>query len=263
MGPVIITPLNIGILRFDLTYIYSLPADHPSSGKIAEVPMFCYHISIPGRSLLVDAVAYDPEQITEPYQISGYKPPPPLIEQLSAHSIEAEQVSDVIITHTHTDHYGALCREVDGQNQLAFPKAQHYLSVADWQPEIFEKLEQRTLRLVAQKGLLNLTEGVVDLGDGLVILPMPGETPGHQILYIGDDEEGQNFYFAGDLYHHQIELSDETINPQWVDLKEMQASKAALKKRIANDGGIVYFTHIPGSFCVVEGELGQLVWQEL
>jgi hypothetical protein len=35
--------------------------------------------------------------------------------------------------------------------------------VADWQPEHFEALEERTLRLVEQKGMLILTAGVVDL----------------------------------------------------------------------------------------------------
>jgi glyoxylase-like metal-dependent hydrolase (beta-lactamase superfamily II) len=224
--------------------------------------MFCFHISIPGRSILVDAGAYDLEQITEPYQISGYEPPPPLLEQLNAHRIDADQVSDVIITHAHTDHYGALCREMNGHIQLSFPHAQHYLNVADWQPDKFEKLEERTLRLVEQNGLLNLTGGVVDLGDGLKILPMPGETPGHQILYIWDDEQGQSFYFAGDLYHHQIELIDEAINANWVALNEMRASKAAIMERLALDGGIVCFTHIIGSFGVVEQESGGLEWQQ-
>lgn len=262
MGTVIITPLNIGSLRFDLTDIYSLPEDNPFSREIDEIPMFCYHISVPGRSILVDAVAYDFEYITEPYQISGYKPPPPLLEQLRTHGIEAEQISDVIITHAHTDHYGALSIEINGHYKLSFPQAMHYLNLADWQPENFKKLEQRTLGLVKQKGLLNLTEGVVDLGDGLKILPMPGETPGHQVLYIGDDEGGQNFYFAGDLYHHQVELIDGAVNANWVALKDMQASKAAFMKRLARDGGIVYFTHITGAFCVVPGEGGQLEWRE-
>lgn len=262
MGTAKITPLDIGKLRFDLTDIYSLPTDHSNTGQIAEIPMFCFHISIPDRSVLVDAVAYDLEEISETYQISGYEPPPPLLEQLSAHRIEAEQISDVIITHAHTDHYGAICKEMKEHNQLSFPKAQHYLNVADWQPEKFEELEERTLRLVEQKGLLNLTEGVVDLGNGMTILPMPGETPGHQILHLGGDREGQDIYFTGDLYHHQIEFVDDAINVRWADLKEMQASKVALMKRIASKGGLVYFTHLSGSYRVVEQGSSKMEWQE-
>ena len=262
MGIVEITPLDIGKLRFDLSDIYSLPFDHSYAGQIAEIPMYSFHISIPARSVLVDAVAYNLEKMGETYQISGYEPPPPLLEQLGAHRIEAEQVSDVIITHAHSDHYGALSTEIDGHFKLSFPEAQHYLNVADWQPEKFDELEERTLRLVEQKGLLNLTEGVVDLGDGMTILPMPGETPGHQILHIEGDGEGQDAYFVGDLYHHQIEFMDEALNVNWADLKQMRASKAALMIKIADKGGLVYFTHISGSFSVVRQKSGKMEWQE-
>ncbi len=262
MGTAKITPLNIGKLRFDLTDIYSLPTDHSDTGQVADIPMFCFHISIPGRSVIVDAVAYNFEKMSETYQIPGYEPPPNLLEQLSAHSIEAEQVSDVIITHAHSDHYAALCKEMNGHHQLSFPNAQHYLNVADWHPEHFEALEQRTLRLVEQKRMLILTAGVVDLGDGMTILPMPGESPGHQILHLAGEAEGQDTYFAGDLYHHQIEFMDEAINVSWADLKEIQASKSALMKRLACEGGAVYFTHISGCYCVVKGANGKMEWQE-
>jgi len=177
MGTAKITQLNVGKLRFDLTDIYSLPSGHPKRDQIAEIPMFCFHVSIPGRSVLVDAVAYNFEKMSETYRVPGYEPPPNLLEQLSAHKIEAEQVSDVIITHAHSDHYAALSKEINGQHQLSFPNAQHYLNLADWQPEWFENLEKRTLRLVERKGMLKLTEGVVDLGDMMTIIPTPGETP--------------------------------------------------------------------------------------
>jgi len=257
-----ISPLDIGKLRFDLTDIYSLPSSHSNAGQIAEIPMFCFHISIPGRSVLVDAVAYDLEKMGETYQISGYMPPPPLVEQLAAYRIDAELVSDVIITHAHTDHYGALSKEINGNYQLSFPNARHYLNVADWQPEKFDELEERTLRLVEQKGLLNLTEGVVDLGDGVTILPMPGESPGHQILLLEGDAEGQDIYFAGDLYHHQIEFADEALNVNWADLKQMRDSKTAFMNRIADKRGLVYFTHISGSYSVIRQKNGKMQWQE-
>ena len=263
MAPIRITPLNIGKLRFDLTDIYSLPSGHPNSGQIAEIPMYSYHIMIPGRSVLVDAVSYDHELITEEYLISEYSPPPSLLDQLSACGIETEEVTDVIITHAHTDHYGALCKKMGEYRQLSFPQAQHYLNAADWWPEAFTELEERTLRLVEQNGLLNLPEGEVDLGDGLTILPMPGETPGHQILRLAQDDNGKCCYFAGDLYHHHIELVDEAIDANWVDVNEMRASKTALMNHLASDQGVVYFTHIAGAYGIFEQEEGKFDWREL
>jgi glyoxylase-like metal-dependent hydrolase (beta-lactamase superfamily II) len=56
---------------------------------------------------------------------------------------------------------------------------------------------------------------LVYAGDGMTILPMPGETPGHQILHLVGDTEWQNINFAGDLYHHQIEFVDEARNVGW------------------------------------------------
>lgn len=258
----IITPLNIGDLRFDFSDIYALSAEHPLAGEISEIPMYSYHISVPGRSIIVDAVAYDLAYITEPYRIAGYQPPPPLLEQLRARGIDPEQVSDVVITHAHTDHYGALSYELNGRYQLSFPQAQHYLHTADWQPEMFGDLEERTLRLVEAKGLLELTKGVLDIGNGLIIMPLPGESPGHQAVKVIDPVDGQIVYFAGDLYHHRVELSDEVLDPEWVDPMEMQTSKTGFMQRLADDGGIAYFSHLTGAFCVVEGESGQLKWQE-
>jgi glyoxylase-like metal-dependent hydrolase (beta-lactamase superfamily II) len=91
---------------------------------------------------------------------------------------------------------------------------------------------------------------------------MPGESPGHQILLLEGDAEGQDIYFAGDLYHHQIEFVDEALNVNWADLKQMRASKAALMTKIADKGGLVYFTHISGSFSVVRQKSGKMEWQE-
>ena len=53
-----ITALNLGYLRADLSDWYSLPSDHPYAGRVDEVPMLCYHIALPGHSVLVDAAAY-------------------------------------------------------------------------------------------------------------------------------------------------------------------------------------------------------------
>ena len=259
MENTIVTSFNIGKLRFDLDDIYSLPRDHPYAGQIAEIPMHCFHIALPGRSLLVDAVACEPKEIPDSLQVSGYVPPPPLLEQLKAKGIDSEEVSDVIITHAHPDHYSALSKSIEGSYIPAFPQARHYLSMADWNPEGFWALPERTLMLVKQHGLLNLIEGVVDLGDGMTILPMPGETPGHQILYLQTEE--QNIYFAGDLYHHPIELTEASQNVKWAALDEMEASKAALMKRAAEVGGLVYFTHISGSYRVVEGSDRTMEWQ--
>jgi len=183
------------------------------------------------------------------------------LEQLRVQGLDAAQISDVIITHAHFDHYSALSRGQEGQYEPSFPQARHYLSKADWHPEQFEDLEERTLRLVEQKGLLDLNEGVVDIGDGLTIMPMPGETPGHQILCL--TTENREIYFAGDLYHHSIEFEDAALNVYWASAAEMRMSKTTLMKRAADNDGVAYFTHIPGPYRATEQNGETIVWESI
>ena len=237
-----ITSLNIGYLRANLSDWYNLPSDHPYAGRVDEVPMFCYHIALPGRSVLVDATAYQfPPEAEVEYAVPGFSGPS-LIEQLGQVKVNAEEITDVVITHAHFDHYNALTYQVNDNYLPAFPNARHYLGIGDWQPENFAELEKQTLAVVHQHGLLTLVEGVLDLGDGVWILPAPGESPGHQILYVQAGEI--EAFFVGDLYHHSLEFSEPERNAYWVELEFMQASKENLIKRAAISGGLVYFSHL-------------------
>ena len=237
-----ITSLNIGYLRANLSDWYSLPSDHPYAGRVDEVAMLCYHIALPGRSVLVDATAYQfpPEEETK-LVVPGFSAPS-LLEQLGAAKVNAEEINDVIITHAHFDHYNALTYQVNDRYLPAFPNARHYLSMSDWQPENFAELEKQTLAIVHQNGLLTLVEGALDLGDGLRILPAPGETPGHQILLVHTG--GSESYFIGDLYHHPLEFSEPGRNVNWAETETMQASKEKFIERAANSGGLVFFSHM-------------------
>ena len=260
MENISVTQFNMGHMRFDLSGIYRLPADHQFAGRIMDVPMVSYHISLPGRSVLVDAINYDLQDIPPSFLIPDYAPPPGLLEQMKDSGINAESVSDVIITHAHFDHYGALCTAVDGRYKPAFPNARHYLNTADWHPKRFNEMDQSTLGLVEQHGLLELTKGKTDLGDGLTLLPMPGETAGHQILRLTTGK--RDIYFAGDLYHHPLEFADTAFNVRWAARKSMGRSKLTMMKSIAGGDGLAHFTHISGVYGVVEQKDGVFAWQE-
>ena len=103
--------------------------------------------------------------------------------------------------------------------------------------------------MVYQAGLLTLVDAPWDLGDGLCILPAPGELPGHQVLQLRAG--GIEAYFAGDLYHHPLEFAEPARNVRWATAEVMRASKAALIQRAAGSGARVFLAHIPGP-CRVE-----------
>ncbi len=56
------------------------------------------------------------------------------------------------MTYQENDHY-----------LPAFPNARHFLGIGDWLPEKFMELEQQTLSVVHQYGLLTLVERELDL----------------------------------------------------------------------------------------------------
>jgi glyoxylase-like metal-dependent hydrolase (beta-lactamase superfamily II) len=248
MTDLAITCLEIGRLSLTLASIYRLPRGYPQRNAELAFPIYCFHLQLPGRSVLVDAAAYDAESIPAHFLLPHYEPPPPLPEQLQMQGINPETITDLIITHTHFDHYNGISRLVDGRPVLNFPQARHYLGAEDWKPANFGKLEKHTLKLAHEEDLLTLVEQPLELGNGLTILPAPGETPGHQILHLS--HQGEHAYFVGDLYHHPLEFVQPSLNVKWADEGFMQTSKEMLIQHAASVAAQVYFAHIPGPYRV-------------
>lgn len=247
-GSATVTLLAAGYLDADLTDWYGLPTGHPYAGN-AVLPILCYHVALPGRSVVVDAAAHEP---TTPDSAL-----PTLPKQLSMAGVDPESITDVVITHAHFDHFSALTRREARSFVPVFPNAWHYLGAADWRPETFGDLESRTLGVVCRRGLLHLVNGTLDLGDGLTLLHAPGETPGHQILYLETEE--LEAYFTGDLYHHPLEFA-EASTVGWAEQDAMRASKKALVERAADGNALVYFSHIEGPYRVKRAG-GKASWE--
>ena len=136
-------------------------------------PIFCYHIALPGRSVLVDAPIYEPEYLEE-LLIPDFVPPPSLFDQFEQDGIDPAGITDVIITHSHFDHFNGVTSFVDGRYVPTFPNARYYLGAGDWTPDKFGKLKKRTLSVLHEHSKLQLINQPTPLGDGLIILPMPG-----------------------------------------------------------------------------------------
>lgn len=247
-----VTPLEIARLRFDLREAYALAADG-AAPEVAEIPVQAFHLALPDRSVLVDAPAYVADATPEPYRLPAFVPPPPLTRQLSAAGIDPAAVTDVIITHAHFDHVGALAAGAAPR----FPGARHYLGRGDWEPAAFRVSFGEDLLAVERAGLLTLVEGDLDLGGGLELLTAPGESPGHTLVRarLGGDVA----VVAGDLYHHPLEFARPHLDVRWVDRDAMRASKQALMARARREGARVYFSHIHGPHRVVR-EGGELRW---
>ena len=238
-----IAAIHIGDARADLAEMYALNAEHPDYGRIDRLPIYCFHLTLPGRSVLVDAGLY--EFPTDAAQLALPEPPPPgLLQQLADAGVPPDAITDVIITHAHFDHFNAVTQPRDGKHVPTFPQARHYLGRGDWDPNDPSELIQRTLGILNKHHLLTLIDGEHDLGDGLTLVPTPGETPGHQVLRVAAG--GESYYFAGDLFHHPLEFTDETANVTWADPEVMRTSKRRFTRTVLAEGAGVFLSHVAG-----------------
>jgi glyoxylase-like metal-dependent hydrolase (beta-lactamase superfamily II) len=206
---------------------------------------------LPGASVLVDAGDYALSAPPDsPYLPSNYQPPPDLKAQLLEIGVRPEDVTHLVITHAHFDHYNGVTTELDGRYAPCFPNARCFLGKADWEhPETQaalqdpNSLENRTLGVLHREGLLELVEGDRDLVPGVSIIASSGESPGHQIVHV--HSEGQTLYCLGDLYHHSIEVEQPTWMVTWANPDAILASRHALVKASLEENALLIAAHIP------------------
>lgn len=160
--------------------------------------------------------------------------------------IDPNDVSLVVITHTHDDHLTGLTKTIDDTDLPRFPNARHLVGRADCEQNLdsrtpVEAQAARCLRVVDQAGLLERVDQEVEPMPGLTVIPTPGESPGHQIVRLRSN--GETFFYVGDLLHHMAEVE----HPSWVspyrDNAAMIQSRRRLLEEAADSSALVVFTH--------------------
>ena len=251
-GDARITIFNIGELSADLVSWLGLetwPSRYDDLFRQpAMSPVQCILVQRRDMVLLVDAYYYDIAPDSS-FAIANYEPPPGLVEQMSQMGIAPEDVTHVVITHLHFDHYTGVTKEQAGHFVPAFPKAQVYIGRSDWQlaePQFTRpgSPESQTLAVLEQHSLQVLVDGEHELAHGVTILPAPGESPGHQIVRVETAEH--ILYCLGDLYHHQVEVEQPNWIVRWADAAIMTASRQPLLPELLAEDALLVAAHIEG-----------------
>ena len=214
---------------------------------LVRMPIQCFHVALPGTSVLVDASCYAfPHD--HPWAIPHYQPPLGLLAGLAQANVQPDEIAHVIITHGHFDHYNGTTHQVRGLPTPCFPDARHHFGRADWDQLQLQLQDpnadaSHTLAVVQHHGLLDLVEGDHALSDSIQLISAPGETPGHQIVRIHVDE--QTLYFLGDLYHHPIEVDHPKWMVKWNDVDANYRSRQLLMQAALREHALLFATHIP------------------
>lgn len=211
-----------------------------------EASINAYLIDTGSRLMLVDVGAGD-------FFGPGYGGK--LVARLKSVGIEPASISDILLTHVHTDHSGGLVHEGKAQ----FPNATVHVGKGDVDfflaPENqqgvngYDKayFEQATLSLspYIAAGRMQPFSGVTELAPGVTALPTPGHTPGHSFFRV--ESQGKSVTFIGDIVHvHAVQFPKPEITITYdVDNDAARRQRLTQFRRLALERVVVAGAHMP------------------
>jgi glyoxylase-like metal-dependent hydrolase (beta-lactamase superfamily II) len=161
---------------------------------------------------------------------------------------EPEQITDVVLSHLHFDHCGACTHLKEGQLEITFPKAQHWVSRSQWESYLNpNELERKSFRKqdmmpVRKSGLIRLIEDDYELFDGFKMSIFNGHTKGQIISFIKLGEKA-TLIFPGDVIPTKANFPDTWISAYDIEPLESLCAKKALKKRTKGECVNYVFYH--------------------
>jgi len=173
---------------------------------------------------------------------------------LEAAGAAPDRVTDVVITHLHTDHVGWNTVQRDGLWVPTFPNARYHLSGTDlaWFGERFAAGTWEgvgfddSVQPVVDAGLVDIVDGTGDIA-GLGVVPLAGHTPGQFGLHL--KTPAGDALFCGDLLHSPLQI----VRPDWntpfcADQDRARATRRALLDTIADSGTLLLPAHFGAPF---------------
>jgi glyoxylase-like metal-dependent hydrolase (beta-lactamase superfamily II) len=248
LGEVVAAAIDVGTMHFRPADNPALLVDGPWSwDRVADpdgrvvLGVNVVVLQLPAGTIVVDPCTFKPDELTA--ADATIVPGRHMDEGLAELGVDPAEVTHVLVTHAHEDHFSGLLSERGG---LRFPNALHILPEADWRTIVIPGHPfaagaadlRQTLALTGLPGGALLVSGEYEVCPGVTLVPTPGETEGHQIVRV-QTSEGR-FYVLGDLVHWPPELEEPLISaptspPSEVRLRVVRDSQT--------EPSILIFTH--------------------
>jgi glyoxylase-like metal-dependent hydrolase (beta-lactamase superfamily II) len=250
-GKATFTVFDVGRLSMKLKDLVRKDTELPEGMSFEmdmEIPIYSGLISVGDVLVVVDPCDY--EALAKPEERPrGYVSPPPVVSQLSSAGVRPEEVTDVVFTHFHADHViGSTVREPGGSYVPAFPRARYFLGKADWDSQMVQQelkggtQTANSLGVLREAGVLKLVEKTTEVAPGVTIVPIPGESPGHQALRVSS--EGNTLWCIGDLVHEPMDVERPDIMADWNDPEANAKSREFIFAEAARDDALVFAGHM-------------------
>lgn len=119
-------------------------------------------------------------------------------------AVEAEAITDVIVTHLHFDHAGGLISaDDDGRRHLTFPRARHHVQRRHLNWSRHASVKDRgsfrgdDIALLVRSGKLHVLDGDTEVVAGVEALVSEGHTVGQQLVRVRGG--GRTLLFCADV----------------------------------------------------------------
>ncbi len=172
---------------------------------------------------------------------------------MAAAGINPDDITKVLLTHTHPDHVAALATK-DGRK--AFKNARLILSEIEWNfihndkvrnaaPKDFKgMIDYARAALAPYETDRQSFDGEKELFSGITSAPLPGHTPGHTGYEL--NSKGEKLFFWGDVTHFS---TLQFANPDWkvifdADPEQARKTRRAIFERASSERLAIAGAHV-------------------
>lgn len=238
-GPLKLYVFDCGVLRFESVEAFGIGDDETDVRDLA-VP--CYAIEHEKGRMLWDGGLPSGFAQTPGWQGEGgmlMRLDRTLGEQLAESGLDMSSFDYVAFSHMHFDHVGVANELRDAR--LIIQKPEYEAAFAD-EPTVpgFDPTLYAGLRDLEHL----VIEGEHDVfGDGRVrLIPAPGHTPGHQVLFVNLAATGP-VMLSGDLYHFRFSREHQRVPTFNVDEQLSRESMERIEGLLKATGAELWIAH--------------------